>query len=47
MSLNMRAAKHSHTDNGGVARDWKVLSIRPPLRCAMAFPDIPFQKVTT
>src|SRR3989304_5025227 len=29
--------KHPHTDKGGVVWDWKVLSIRPPLRCATAF----------
>jgi hypothetical protein len=41
MSLNMRAAKHTPHDNGGAAGNWKVLSIRPPLRGAMAFGDIP------
>jgi len=30
-------------DNGGAARDWKVLSIRPPLRGARALGDIPLQ----
>jgi len=29
-------AEHTHHDNGGAARDWNVLSIRPPLRGAMA-----------
>jgi hypothetical protein len=33
----LNAAKHTHHDNGGAARDWKTLSIRPPLRGAMAF----------
>jgi hypothetical protein len=37
----MRAAKHTPHDNGGAARDWKVLSIRPPLRGAMAFGEMP------
>jgi len=37
----MNAAKHSHHDNGGTARDWNVVSIRPPLRGAMAFAEIP------
>jgi len=38
----MRSISVQHTphDNGGAARDWKVLSIRPPLRGAMAFHDI-------
>jgi hypothetical protein len=37
----MNAAKHTHHDNGGAARDWKVLSLRPPLRGAMTFGDMP------
>jgi hypothetical protein len=39
----MNAAKHSHHDNGGAAGTWNVLSIRPPLRCAMALAVMPFQ----
>ena len=30
------AVKHAHHDNGGAAGDWKALSIRPPLRGAVA-----------
>jgi hypothetical protein len=37
----MNFSKHTPHDNGGAARDWKVLSIRPPLRGAMAFHDTP------
>ena len=41
MKSKTHAAKHTHTDNGGAARDWKILSDHPPLRGAIAFPDIP------
>ena len=34
--------KHTHHDNGGAVRGWKVLAIRPPLRGAMAFAETPF-----
>ena len=39
----MRAAKHTPHDNGGAAGNWKVLSIHPPLRVAMAFSAMSFQ----
>jgi len=42
----MRVWEHTHHDNGGAARDWKMVSIRPPLRGAMALPDIPQQGVS-
>lgn len=41
----MNVWKHTRTDNGGAAGNWKVLSIRPPLRCAMAFADIPNDQI--
>jgi hypothetical protein len=34
-------AEHTHHDNGGAARDWKTLSIRPPLRGATALAVMP------
>jgi hypothetical protein len=40
------SVKHTHTDNGGAARDWKVLSIRPPLRGATALHAIPSADVS-
>jgi hypothetical protein len=39
----MNFSKHTPHDNGGAARDWKVLSIRPPLRGAMAFGAMPLE----
>jgi len=36
----LNAAKHTHHDNGGAARNWKVLSISPPLRGAEALGDM-------
>jgi len=41
----MNAAKHTRHDNGGAAFNWKVLSIRPLFRGAMAFAAIPFPNV--
>jgi hypothetical protein len=29
--MSKRIRKHMHHNNGGAARDWNVLSIRPPL----------------
>jgi len=39
----MNAAKHLPHDNGGAACNWKILSIRPPLRGAEAFHAMPLQ----
>jgi hypothetical protein len=33
-------AKHTPHDNGGAAGDWKVFSIHPPLRGAMALNEM-------
>ena len=40
----MNVCKHTPHDNGGAAGNWKVLSIRPPLRGAMAFGVMLFKK---
>jgi hypothetical protein len=37
----MNAAKHAHHDNDGAACQQQSLSIRPPLRGAMAFSVMP------
>jgi len=42
---NEDGREHTHHDNGEAARDWNVLSIRPPLRGASAFAEIPFERV--
>jgi hypothetical protein len=34
--MKLNVWEHTPHDNGWAARDWKVLSIRPPLRGAMA-----------